>query len=81
MHLIFYKTNDVFTAEEKIIENNIRVEIVPTPVQDKAYCGVCVKICNDDMDAVSVILSDLEYKTIEWGVCIELWTTSNFTKL
>ena len=65
MHLIFYKTNDVFTAEEKIIENNIHVEIVPTPVQDKAYCGVCVKICNDDIEAVSAILSDLEYKTIE----------------
>ena len=65
MHLIFYKTNDVFTAEEKFIENNINVEIVPTPVQDKAYCGVCVKICNDDLDMASVLLSDLEYKTVE----------------
>ena len=36
MHLIFYKTNDVFSAEEKLIANNISVEIVPTPVQDKA---------------------------------------------
>ena len=29
MHLIFYKTNDVFSAEEKLIANNISVEIVP----------------------------------------------------
>ena len=49
MHLIFYKTNDVFTAEERIIANNVSVEIVPTPVQDKAYCGVCVKISDDDI--------------------------------
>ena len=65
MHLIFYKTNDVFTAEEKLISNNIFVEIVPTPVQDKAYCGVCVEIHDNDMDKVSDILSDLEYKTIK----------------
>lgn len=64
MHLIFYKTNDVFTAEEKLIANDIFVEIVPTPVQDKAYCGVCVKIRNNDTDKVFDILSDLEYKTI-----------------
>ena len=65
MHLIFYKTSDVFTAEEKLIANNILVEIVPTPVQDKAYCGVCVEIHDNDMDKVSDILSDLEYKTIK----------------
>ncbi len=65
MHLIFYKTNDVFTAEERIIANNVSVEIVPTPVQDKAYCGVCVKISDDDMNNVSGILSDLEYKTVK----------------
>ena len=36
MHLVFYKTNDVFVAEEKLQEQNIETEIVPTPVQDKA---------------------------------------------
>lgn len=65
MHLIFYKTNDVFSAEERLISNNIAVEIVPTPVQDKAYCGVCVKISKTDVDRVGSILSDLEYKTVK----------------
>ena len=44
MHLVFYKTNDVFVAEEKLQEQKIETEITPTPVQDKAYCGVCLKI-------------------------------------
>ena len=65
MHLIFYKTNDVFSAEEKLIANNISVEIVPTPVQDKAYCGVCLKISEHDADIVADILSYLEYKTVK----------------
>ena len=39
MHFVFYKTNDVFLAEEKLLAASIRVDIVPTPVQDKAYCG------------------------------------------
>lgn len=64
MHLIFYKTNDVFSAEEKLISNKISVEIVPTPVQDKAYCGVCVKINQNDENIVANILSGLEYKTV-----------------
>lgn len=65
MHLIFYKTNDVFSAEEKLLANNILVEIVPTPVQDKAYCGVCVKISETDAESVATILSNLEYKTVK----------------
>lgn len=65
MHLVFYKTNDVFIAEEKLISNCICVEIVPTPVQDKAYCGVCIKVNEDDVNRVHTILADLEYKTVK----------------
>lgn len=63
MHLIFYKTNDVFIAEELLADNDIEVEIVPTPVQDKAYCGVCVYI-KDANERIASILSDLEYETV-----------------
>ena len=64
MYLIFYKTNDVFCAEEKLTSNNIPVEVVPTPVQDKAYCGVCVKINENYEKIVTNILFELEYKTV-----------------
>ena len=64
MHLVFYKTNDVFIAEEKLISNCICVEIVPTPVQDKAYCGVCVRVDQLTEQIIS-ILSDLEYETVK----------------
>ena len=44
MNLVFYRTTDVFEAEERFQEHGMAVEIVPTPVQDKAYCGVCIYI-------------------------------------
>ena len=65
MHLVFYKTNDVFLAEEKLQDRQIRVEVVPTPVQDKAYCGVCVRINNDDFDIAKKELENLEYQIVD----------------
>lgn len=64
MHLVFYKTNDVFVAEELLTSKNIEVEIVPTPVQDKAYCGVCVQV-DQLTEQITSILSDLEYETVK----------------
>ena len=64
MHLVFYKTNDVFVAEEKLQEKKIETEITPTPVQDKAYCGVCVKI-SADKEIINSILAGMDYKVIE----------------
>lgn len=64
MHVVFYKTNDVFIAEEKLKEYGLSVEIVPTPVQDKAYCGVCVKAGLDNIDKISSVLSGMQYKII-----------------
>lgn len=64
MYLVFYKTNDVFVAEEKLQGQNIETEIVPTPVQEKAYCGVCVKI-SMSKELVLPILDGMDYKVIE----------------
>ena len=65
MFLVFYRTSDVFDAEERRNENNIKTEIAPTPVQDKAYCGVCVKIGIEALKSAKEILLDLEYQQIE----------------
>lgn len=64
MHFVFYKTSDVFKAEEKLNEADINNSIVPTPVQDKAYCGVCVRINDDSSDAAENVLVNMEYKLI-----------------
>ena len=64
MNLVFYRTTDVFEAEERFQEHGIDVEIVPTPVQDKAYCGVCIYIKEAQQPSVAEILNGLEYKTI-----------------
>ena len=64
MNLVFYRTTDVFEAEERFQEHGIAVEIVPTPVQDKAYCGVCIYIKDTQHSYVKEILDGLEYKTI-----------------
>lgn len=65
MNLVFYSTNDVFAAEELLNENNIITSIEPTPVQDKAYCGVCIRISKDDMAMAREILSLFEYCEVE----------------
>lgn len=64
MHYVFYKTCDVFSAEEKLQAENIKTEIVPTPVQDKAYCGICVSINDNDCNATDSILEEYEYKKV-----------------
>ncbi|WP_077369759.1 DUF3343 domain-containing protein [Anaerosalibacter sp. Marseille-P3206] len=42
MYYIFYSTNDVFKGEEILRDNNIDYKIVPTPIKDSVYCGVCL---------------------------------------
>lgn len=64
MYLIFYRTNDVFEVEELLADKNIQPEITPTPVQDKAYCGVCLYTTNT-IEEIKDLLSDYEYKVVE----------------
>lgn len=64
MYLIFYKTNDVFAAEELLQAEGIAEEVVPTPVQDKAYCGVCLKINKENWEQVKELLCELEYQAV-----------------
>ena len=65
MYLVFYKTNDVFAAEELLQNIGITVEIVPTPVQDKAYCGVCVKIGSADVRMANEVLACVAYQSLK----------------
>lgn len=65
MYFVFYNTNDVFVAEERLQEQKISVEVVPTPVQDKAYCGVCAMVSKDDEDAAVQALAGMEYKIVK----------------
>lgn len=62
MYVVFYSTGNVFKAEEILLDAGIGCEVVPTPVQDKAYCGVCLKTQKKD---VGDMLNGLEYKLIE----------------
>lgn len=65
MHFVFYNTNDVFIAEEKLQQQNISVEVVPTPVQDKAYCGVCAHISAKDEAIAIEALQGMDYQTVK----------------
>ena len=62
MHIVFYSTSNVFKAEELLMDAGVSCQVVPTPVQDKAYCGVC--IMTKDKNALE-LLKDVEYKVIE----------------
>ena len=62
MHIVFYSTSIVFKAEELLTGADIKCKVVPTPVQDKAYCGVCIEV--NDLRAEAV-LSGIEHVSIE----------------
>lgn len=64
MYFVFYKTSDVFAAEERMQAKDIPLEIVPTPVQDKAYCGVCVQVGTADLKNAQAALAGMEYQLI-----------------
>ena len=62
MYLVFYSTSNVFRAESILNEASIECKVVPTPVTDKAYCGVCV-LTEDDK--ARELMEDMEYEIID----------------
>ena len=64
MNIAFFSTNDVFVGEEKLKDRQIDCRIVPTPVTDKAYWGVCIE--TDNEDAIEA-LEGMEFNVIRKG--------------
>lgn len=62
MYVVFYSTSHVFEAEERLKTQNIDCKVVPTPVTDKAYCGVCIKT---DYIEVEDVLEGMEYSFVK----------------
>lgn len=62
MHIVFYSTSNVFKAEEMLTNAGFECKVVPTPVQDRAYCGVC--IMTQEKRALE-LLKDIEFTVIE----------------
>ena len=61
MHIVFFSTSDVFKAEAILNESTIECKVVPTPVSDKAYCGVCIQTDNEE---ATELMDDMEYEVI-----------------
>ncbi|MBD9030347.1 MAG: DUF3343 domain-containing protein [Butyrivibrio crossotus] len=62
MHIVFFSTSNVFRAEEILNDAKIECKVVPTPVTDKAYCGVCIE--TEDQIAKD-LMEDMEYEIVE----------------
>lgn len=62
MHIVFFSTSNVFRTEEILTEAKIECKIVPTPVTDRAYCGVCIE--TEDHNAKN-LMEDMEYEIVE----------------
>lgn len=61
MHIVFFSTSNVFRAEEILNNEKIECKVVPTPVTDKAYCGVCIE--TNETNARDFLL-DMEYEVV-----------------
>lgn len=64
MNIAFFSTNDVFIGEEKLKKKNFDCKIVPTPVTDKAYCGVCIET---DCEKAIEELEGMEFNVLRKG--------------
>lgn len=62
MFIVFYSTSNVFRAEEILNEATIECKVVPTPVTDKAYCGVCLQTENEEAKG---LMDDMEFEVID----------------
>lgn len=62
MYIVFFSTSHVFEAEERLNENGIECKVVPTPVIDKAYCGICIETQNA---TAYKCVEDLEHIIVE----------------
>ena len=52
----------MFRAEEILNDAKIECKVVPTPVTDKAYCGVCIET---EDQAAKDLMEDMEYEIVE----------------
>lgn len=59
--MIFYSTNDVYAAEELLQKNDLPFELVPTPLRQSVYCGVCVKT-EESLEFIESLLQGFRYK-------------------
>ena len=62
MFMVFYSTSNVFRAEEILGEAAIECKVVPTPVTDKAYCGVCIQTNNEE---AKELMNGMEFEVID----------------
>ena len=62
MHIVFFSTSHVFETEERLNNQGIECQIVPTPVTDKAYCVVCIETDSKDIEHY---IEDMEHNIID----------------
>ena len=62
MYIVFFSTSDVFRAEEILNDANIECKVTPTPVTDKAYCGVCIETGNRE---ATDLISEMEFEIVD----------------
>ena len=61
MYVCFFSTSDVFAGEEALKCAGIECSVVPTPVTDKAYCGVSLHV---NKDVSLECLDEYEFETV-----------------
>lgn len=64
MYYMFYSTNDVFEAEEVLQSLAVEYKIVPTPIREKVYCGVCI-YTEEKNDLILNAFKNFEYNVLD----------------
>ena len=55
--ITFKNTNYAIKAEQCLLEQKLRVSVLPLPSQINAGCGICLKINHDEIESALEILA------------------------
>ncbi len=61
MYFIFFTTNEVYAAEDVLNNHTLPFEIVPTPIREEIYCGVCIK-SDENTSKIKTLLREFRFE-------------------
>lgn len=61
--IVFKNTHDAIEAEDRILEKDFKIRIMPTPTSITQSCGICVRF--DEKEILEDLLAlNFEYKAV-----------------
>lgn len=61
-YVIAFESTHVAIKTEKEIQGKVKIEMIPTPREISASCGISLKFVEEDLDLMMELLNSLPYE-------------------